>query len=527
MSGLRTAVLLFLIALALSVLVHGVSADGNVTNVTNGSYVIVYTPPPDYVFPQYASPGTYRIMQGQDVYLNDTIDISGMGHGELELAWFGKYDDYPDPQYTISFSLFKSELMNFYIDPKIFASRPGMWYQYYGNTTFERNGNLRAFNVIDTYRNVTMTYPNGTVINQTQYVRNASVTKPQVITQVSILPEVHVADYLLAVGVPLPVDTGGPAQVWIFGRVDQAYNSTPDSNMTFDAGTFVNWEPGSYTMIVQHAGRNGDFDVRYNGSALQYKNGWNGVQNVDVRSLQPRMVLGQLVQLLSNTDDDYQTYTLELQQPDIRIVSIDDVWLESKLTEFHLDPAGDITLKDVRGYTNLRNDTVLTAVLDKDYVTDQQVGRYTSPVDTYRTGPGNRTVFRAYVPIIWSTIPLGMHTVTVSGPFGAYAKNDFPVELLPQDSFRPNTSLKYTGDEDPWKPNLTTPTPVVVTQVVTVTVTITPSQEEIKQKSMDAVMQIINDTIVPAIEAIGGCLIVFFLARFVYRSWKRRMWLKR
>jgi hypothetical protein len=233
------------------------------------------------------------------------------------------------------------------------------------------------------------------------------------------------------------------------------------------------------------------------------------------------MILSRLLQILESTDDTYQTYTVEIQQPEIRVVSIDDIWLKSKMDEFHIDNNVDVTFKDIRGYTNLQNGTNLTVALDKT--------RFVTHAQTWRSANGNRTMFQAYVPIIWDTIPLGTHTVTVSGPSGAYVDANFPVELLPADSYRPNATLKYTGDENPWKPNLTTPTPVIITQVVTqvVVVTVTPSQDQIKQKSMDAVMQIISDNVVPVVEVVAGVLIGFLIVRFVYRAGKRRMWLKK
>ena len=519
MSGLRTAVLLFLIAIGLSLLVGYATSDNVTINSTVGSYVVVQLPSTYNTSPFSPPQLPYRIAQGQDVYLNDTIDITGEGWGR-GLAWYGTYGEYDDPQYVYEFSDFSphGELSHFWIAPSIFSQRQGMWYQYYGNAT-ETRGNLNAFKVIAGYRNSTLTFPNGTVVNQS--VGISPTQTPRVFPQESVLPEVHVADYLLAIGDPLIVKTYGQAQVWIFGRVDKAYGSTPNDNMTFDAKTFENFEPGSYTMVVQHPGNNTDFDVRFNNNTLEYKNGWNGVQNVDVSALQPRMILSRLLQILGSTDDTYQTYTVEIQQPEIRVVSIDDIWLKSKMDEFHIDNNVDVTFKDIRGYTNLQNGTNLTVALDKT--------RFVTHAQTWRSANGNRTMFQAYVPIIWDTIPLGTHTVTVSGPPGAYVDANFPVELLPADSYRPNATLKYTGDENPWKPNLTTPTPVIITQVVTqvVVVTVTPSQDQIKQKSMDAVMQIISDNVVPVVEVVAGVLIGFLIVRFVYRAGKRRMWLKK
>jgi hypothetical protein len=311
MRNLRTVALILFLSLFALCVVHA-SAD---ENVTNGSYVIVEMPQIDYNFTHFPAIGTYRIEQGSNVYLNDTIDISGMGHGQLRLAWYGKYSEYNDPQYIISFTLFKREQMNFWIDPAIFSTRTGMWYQYYGNIT-EPNGNLAAFRVLNGHRNLTVTFPNGTVVNQTEYIRNASMFKPLVIPQTSVLPEVHVADYLLAIGDPLIIKTGEKAHVWIFGRVDQTYGETDTDNMTFEGKRFENFEPGLYTMVIQRPGKNTEFDIRYSNKSLQYRDGWNGVKTIDTQPMVPQVVYAQLVSLLGKTDDDYTIYSLEIQQPE-------------------------------------------------------------------------------------------------------------------------------------------------------------------------------------------------------------------
>ena len=120
MRDLKWIILLLLACVAILMMVSTVSAED-----ANGSYAIVDTP-------TYPLHETYRIDQGGDVYVNDTIDIAGMGHGQLEIAWFGKYGEYEDPQYIYKFSLFRSEQENFWLNPEIFASRTGPWYQYYG-----------------------------------------------------------------------------------------------------------------------------------------------------------------------------------------------------------------------------------------------------------------------------------------------------------------------------------------------------------------------------------------------------------
>ena len=539
MTGWRTAALLFLLALGLSIVIGYVHADDtNVTGlesvITNSTILnaslslltnstVEVTGYTDITKPP--APATYRIDQGQAVYPNDTIDITGIGWGK-GIAWYGRNGEFDLPEYVYTFTDYspRGELTHFWIDPSIFSHRLGMWYQYYGNAS-EPNGNLAEFYVKEGYRNSTLTLSNGTVVNQSIEVHGNGT--PLVIPQESWLPEIHDADYLLAIGDPLIVKTFGKGQVWIFGRVDMDYGSTQNDNMTFPASDFVNFEPGAYTMIVQHPGNNTQFDVRYDKGNLQYYDGWNGIQTVDISPLQPRMVIDKLESVINGTDDTYTVYTLEVQEPRIDITQMDEVWIGSKILEYHYNQTQTV-LKDVRGYTNLQNGSTLAAVLDKDWVSgDGTVGRFTTTAEISRSAPGNRTMFRVYIPVVYDNLPTGMHTITITGPYQSTTKVDFPVELLPPDSFRPNTSLKYTSDENPWKPNLTIPTPIVVTvpgptQIITVQVT--PSNEQVAAQQKAALDAKVSE-IVSGV-GMGGAVIIagFLFLRFIYRAWQRRKW---
>ena len=522
-------VLKYFIALAILVaLVFSlVTAEENATvNMTaSGSYAIVQYEESNYNLSRFPASTTYRIAQGETVYLNDTIDISGMGWG-TGVAWYGKWDDSLEPRYVREFKDYRHDVMNFYIDPDIFSDKPGTWYQYYGNKT-EKQGNLKAFVVAGKFRETTLTYQNGTVVNGSVLVKNESsqlINAPKP----TILPEVHEADYLLAIGDPLIVKTYGPAQVWIFGRTDKEYGSTETDNMTFEGKRFYSFESGTYTLLIQHPGNNTQYEVRYSNGSLQQRDGWNGVKSVDISAAQPAMILGKLNEMLVNTDDDYIVYTLNIDQPTISIRQINELWIGSKVDEYKLQ-GYDVAFKDVRGYTNLMNGTNISVVLDEEYFDGKKMGRFTVYADTYKSAFGNRTMFQAYVPIIYDTIPRGMHTITAKGPYGSHVDSNFAITDLPPDSFRPNTSLKYTTDENPWKPNLTTPTPVVVTQIVTKEVIkeVPPSNETVyeqQKKAVDAKWgEMISTATFWGLAIIGA----FVVVRFIYRAWKRRRWVQK
>lgn len=493
--------------------------EQNTTIVTdNGSYVIIEMPPPLYNFTNYSPPEpAYRIIQGGTVYLNDTIDISGMGWG-TGLAWYGRYGEHSQPAYIYEFTNWKRGLMTFWLDPEIFGTRTGVWYQYYGNET-ERNGNLVAFRINSGARNSTMTFQNGTVVNVTEHIRGNGT--PLVIKPESLLPEVHVADYLLAVGDPLEISTGGISQVWIFGSRDYTYGATTTTKMQFNAQEFYNFQEGRYTILVQHPGQNTDFDIRYHNKTLQYKEGWSGIRTMDVSIQPPAEIQKTLMAMFRKCDDRYDIFSLEIQQPSVTINRMDDVWLASKVKEYGLG-YGDITFKDVRGYTNFKAGTNITIVLDNDYRSGKGIGRFSTVTTAARAEPGNQSIFQAYVPIVWDQIPTGMHTVTATGPLKTQVNANFLVSILPPDSFRPNTTLKYTGDENPWKPNLTTPAPVIVTQVIreTVTVQVTPSDEQVKAQQ-DAVMYEHEVKWATLAGLVAALCIVGAYAYSVLRRWKK------
>jgi hypothetical protein len=137
-------------------------------------------------------------------------------------------------------------------------------------------------------------------------------------------------------------------------------------------------------------------------------------------------------------------------------------------------------------------------------------------------------VFQVYVPLVWDDIKSGTtHTITVSGPHGTSTDASFPVGEMPADSYRPNASLKFIGDRNPWVP---TPTPVIVkvieTQIVQkiMTVTVTPS-EAVVYAQQEKAMQEANKTVwVTAAMVFIAILIIAgvgLYARSVYRRAKQ------
>lgn len=504
---LRLAIIVVLALLVTDYLFPHAFADN-----TTGSYVItdepVYIPHPHYRLPE----------QGAVVYINDTVDISGQGWGS-GIAWYGKYGEYAYPYYIYTFSPYPRDVRNFYLDPKIFAGKAGMWYQYYGNDT-ERNGNLAAFYLREAYRNQTISYPNGTVIESGMLISN--VTMDKIIPKPSVLPEVHVSDYLLAHGDSLQTNY---TRMWVFGRVDSIY--AHEGNLSIPEVESLTL--GSYKLVSQEAGVNTILEVGYDPQTHSFTSPWKRVQDVSIYGSQPMLDIDRFYQMIQGgTDDKIQTYNMEIEEPAVSIVSIDEVDVGSRIP-IAWEPG--MTLLDIRGYSNAQNDTEITLVMDPDTQTVRTLVAHTYTTRTIKTSPGNKSMYQVYIPINKNQMPNGIHTITVTTAIGGNMHYNFPISELPPDSYVPNATLKYIGDENPWKPNLTIPDPIVIVNTVTViqtiTIPVTPSQESVDAAQTKALMDTADYYTRTGVSIIGIVAIVYFAGRFLYRVYQKRRWYRK
>ena len=245
---------IFLIILLIFLIIPLVTAD-NITVITpNPSPSIplittpteiptVYVPTPTIVPTSTPTPAPTissvpYISQGQTVYVNDTIDISGVVPPYPELAWWNGYDMYDaNASYIITLPSNKYGWYNFYLDPSIFTTRTGNWYKYADK--FEPNGNSLAFVVMpQSMKNSTMRYNNGTLINiSEQIINNYSNIEIPIEPPVEIK---HTADYLLAIGDPFDISATNKTNIWLFGRVDQLldYKSTNSTTINISKDIF-------------------------------------------------------------------------------------------------------------------------------------------------------------------------------------------------------------------------------------------------------------------------------------------------
>lgn len=504
------------------------------TKFTNGSSINVSDSQPlplvtndNSQYPMTTS-GIHYLQQGDTVYLNDTVDGSGVMQGYEELAYWDGYNLYDEsPSFNISTPIYKSEYYHYWIDPSIFSNHLGKWYRYNGK--FNANANDIAFIVKEKREEVAITLPNGTVHNATIPDTDSIYTRP-------LLPNKAIADYLVARGDNLTIQTGGMAKVYIGGRVDGLLDyTTMQHNITFDGEHTQTLEPGTYTLIIEYPGENNQFDVRYTDDKIQYRDGWNGIRTIDVLAYTPDLMLGKLKEAISATDDTYVEKRVVVQDASTTIEGFSEVPIfpEYKDFKYYSGLGSLVTMFDVRGYSNLNPNATISIVLDKDRRTPKDLARHTFTGETTRQFDGNMSYYQIYVPIVWDDMVAGEeHTLTVSDPLGGGTEKTFPISQMPADSFRPNATVKYALNSSPWVP---TPTPEIIKEKVVVTVVQTqvvvekraPTQEEIKA----AQEQIIKDIVIKYGTYLGVIAIIviagYFIVRFIYRARKRKMWEKR
>lgn len=489
-------ILLVLFAFGGSILIECATADESVVNVT---YVTGDTPLFDIP----------RVLQGETVFVNDTIDISGACSDVTQIAWYGKYADAlspgnEDPEYILDLPTRTRGYYKFYLDPAIFLERPGIWYKYYGSNQaaeyeYQRAGNLQAFNVVARYRTVYDT-TNGTTTNETMF-ETGNYTRPAMLNP-NIMPEIRVADYLVAKGDGLRINTTEPASVWIFGRVDGIYDRrTLDNSSYYHVSEIEGLESGTYRVLIQTPGNNTIYEASAGDDELIP--GLYGVKPVDIHGLTPTLVMERLKEMLDKTDDKYTVYTLEVQEPTISITDI---------TEMYKDY---MTVIEVKGYTNVANETTLSFIPDEEKQTARTIRKNTYTTSAIRTSPGNQSFYRIYIPIDYDNMAPGTHFITGRVNGDVYSTVEWEVYLLPEGQVKPNGTIKYISGRYGDMEFVPTPTPIKVIErveipgpVQTVTVEVTPPPEVVEAAQKKATEEVALHWIITIASIIGFCCIV-------------------
>lgn len=463
-----------------------VSAD-NITIITPEQTIPTITPSP-IITP------TPFISQGDGVYVNDTIDISGVVPPYPKLAYWNGYDSYDsNASYIIDLPPYKSAYYKFYIDPSIFETRTGKWYKY--NDKFEGHGNTLAFIVYpQSYKNTTMRYQNGTLVNISEIVLNNYNE-----IEIPIQPPVeikHISDYLLARGDSLIIETNETTNIWLFGRINKLldFKSTNATKIDLNTDVLSGFEPGLYTIKLQTLGNNSDdFTVKYDTESKKIK--WFDaisftIEELDTIGLSPRVIEEKFNDVLPSTRDTFKTYSLELQEPYIEISSIG----EMDTVNYTINSAGNteyntnISYIHVKGYTNVAIGSTLKFIVDEEQQTPRTLYSHTTTaVAGGSKNPGDMRWFDVVIPIDKYNLVPGPHTISaythLSTSGSVYT---FIIYDAPKNSYVPPKTIRYISGRNGPEEFVPTPTPVVeiVTQTVTVPVTImvpvTPSNEQVK-----------------------------------------------
>jgi len=439
-----------------------------------------------------------HISQGDSVYVNDTIDISGVVPPYPELAYWNGYDMYDsNASYIYIIPNTQSAYYGFYIDPSIFSTRTGKWYKYDPNIGFEPNGNNLAFVVYpESFKNTTLRYSNGSIFNFTQYLTgNYSKTETPISPPVEVK---HVSDYLLAIGDPLIINTNQTTKLWLFGRINQlaSYISSNSTEINVSQSVTDGFEPGDYTLMMQTI-RNGsnNFTVQYDPEDNSIK--WFDPESFSIHALStlglsPQVLLQKFEQIIPETYDNFKTYNLSLQTPNIEIQSVAEIFTNSNAT---INQAGQVEYNtnvsyiEVKGYTNVKIGSVLKFVIDQNEQTDRTINLYTTTAVVGGTeNPGDMRWFDVAIPVDKYNMALGPHSVTAYSNLSTSGTTAvFDIYSAPDGTNITHATIRYVAGEYGPQEFIPTPTPVTViitipvpgpTQIVLVNVT--PSDEEVK-----------------------------------------------
>jgi hypothetical protein len=264
----------------------------------------------------------------------------------------------------------------------------------------------------------------------------------------------------------------------VFGRLDKIYNKTfARQTVSLTPSEIQNLEPGTYTIITQFPGKNTIFEVGYSKivdvanskTSEQLTSPWAAIKPVDVFGLQPRMVLVAFRKMATTTDDVLVEYRLEVANPVIDIVSIDETY------------EGGKDVLDVRGYTNVAKGTMLSFVIDEDSQTVRTMRENTFTEVVQETAPNAWRYFQVLIPIDYETIPVGKHFITAIAPQGARQTVSFDVYDMPAGQETPPATIKYVaGNQFIPKPTAEIVTVIqTVIQTQTIYVPVTPNDEQV------------------------------------------------
>ena len=491
------------------------SLNGN--GSINSGYTIPSYPALNATWPVY-NQTPQPIQNGQCVAINSTVDISSLGWGVPEISYYGTwYDGFSaeniSDEYDVPLPNTAPALMNFYIDPAIFASRPGYWYQnyevwkipnpngYYYNA--EASANDRMFWV-----NTTCPIASGnfTGITITKIITTAEVPELK-----GWLPEKKSSDVLIARGDSATINESASLLWWMFGYSAGGIirnQSNLYSNVTVLDSSGWTIPLGDYNLDLIRPGSNSIFEELYNATTDSLVSPFANIQPVSFAGLNPQNAEGIVEgRVHSSLDDSVETLHLQLMNPEIDINTIDA-----------LQTSDNSTLYDIRGYTNLANNTQLTVIFDKGQYFARQQKEWQTTVDTVSPDPGVWREYNTLIPVNYNEVFPGFHNITVEAADGASISVQVYIYQTPEPNYIPTQSYQYTGINPYITPVTVIQTVMVPPVIQTVTVPVTPSDEQVK-----AQQEIIQNEHEQYWEGIGILVAILFL--FLYIIYRLIRWI--
>lgn len=322
---------------------------------------------------------TYEVIQGDTLYLGETVDISRVMSWSGQFAYFTSNEpgDYPAKIIDVNDV---GHMYNYYIDPTKYIV--GTWYKWDGKD--ENAGNMLAFYIAPGIRN-------NTLISQINPTTTLNPTPIQTMTLPAKIPQnTHL---LLARGDIGSLHYGLPynqsygikqqANLWLFGNspdesINQANFMTTGTlmgvpmNYTSNDGVYSftftpeisrNLQEGWYSGYFQFSGLNQRQDVYYetNHKVGDYRNTIletpyddDKIPDVPLEGFIPFRIQQEFEKLESNSeysDDILVPITVEVVTPTI---SIGDYW----------ESNGNIT---IQGSTPMSEGTIITVMIDPDH----------------------------------------------------------------------------------------------------------------------------------------------------------------
>jgi hypothetical protein len=461
-----------------------------------------------------------RIAQGQCIEIGGVYDISGVIgytlHSERNsFAYYGRYEDAFDPSDNESISYRymmpneRSAYYSFYIDPAIFKSRQGYWYQY--DVIYERSANKRAFYVSDKCINNA---------NATTLVNPAN-NIPVLINPI-VMDTRHVADILLADDDPLYLDvTEEPIRVWVFGKTGTLFVNDTIANATtplIPKSITKTWSNGEYNLLVQKRGNNSMFDAAYTKNTrtsftkYMLTPALRSMPEVDVTGFSPYMVRERLVQILNQTDDEYTLYKMVIQEPTVEITGYQEI------------PIGNYSVMEVTGYTNKIHGTPITLYVDINLNMMKSFSYPYMTIFSENASIGDYRPFHGFIPLYYDQLGGGEHNLTAALQSGKYSDVEFHVMFDTKPHNVPSEYYKFIDG----RPFIPTPTPVVIEKVVTQQVIKTEIRTVIEKEAVNyetLAIKVILTLILPAVVVLlfVGVPLTYIMSVVIRTYAERRM----